>query len=103
MDSSDEERIWQVIDSIPRGRVASYGQVARLAALPGYARFVGRVLKQLPQGSNLPWHRVLRADGRIAFPAQSEDWRRQKRKLEDEDIVLLGDKVPMSRYAWLTD
>ena len=53
------EIIWQVVASIPYGTVATYGQVAQLAGLPGYARYVGATLKQLPKDTLLPWHRVI--------------------------------------------
>ena len=50
-------RIWETVELIPPGRVASYGQVAEEAGLPGRARLVGRVLSLLPEGSPVPWHR----------------------------------------------
>lgn len=70
-DSSDEaaprERILLAVAAIPEGRVATYGEVARAAGLPGRARLVGRVLRELPTGSRIPWHRVVAAGGRIAI------------------------------------
>jgi len=64
---STHERIRAVVARIPRGRVATYGQVARLAGLPGHARLVGYALSALPEGSTLPWHRVVNAKGRISM------------------------------------
>jgi len=61
------QRILAVVDSIPRGRVASYGQVAREAGLPRHARLVGRVLASLSPGSRIPWHRVLNSAGKISL------------------------------------
>ena len=58
-DISKAERIWQVVAQIPAGRVISYGDVAKRAGLPGYARFVGTTLGILPKDTRLPWHRVL--------------------------------------------
>jgi len=58
-------RILAVVDSIPRGRVASYGEVAREAGLPRHARLVGRILSELAPGTTLAWHRVVSSSGRI--------------------------------------
>lgn len=100
---SKREKIWQVVNQIPHGRVASYGTIARLAELPGYARYVGHVMKGLPAATKLPWHRVLRANGQIAFPPHSEAWKRQKELLENEGINLLKGRVSMRTYAWPGD
>jgi methylated-DNA-protein-cysteine methyltransferase-like protein len=64
--ASLHRRIHAVVGRIPRGRVATYGQVARLAGLPGHARLVGYALAALPEGSPLPWHRVVNAKGQIS-------------------------------------
>jgi len=60
------QRIYSVVSRIPRGRVATYGQVATLAGLPGRARSVGYALSALDDRSRLPWHRVVNAQGRIS-------------------------------------
>mgnify|MGYP000952838033 CR=1 FL=1 len=67
-----------VIAAIPHGTVISYGEVAERAGLPRRARLVARVLSQLPDDSGLPWHRVLRAGGCIAFAPDSADFARQR-------------------------
>ncbi len=59
-------RIYAVVSRIPRGRVATYGQVAALAGLPGHARLVGYALSALPDGSRVPWQRVVNAQGRVS-------------------------------------
>jgi methylated-DNA-protein-cysteine methyltransferase-like protein len=61
-----QQRIYSVVSRIPRGRVATYGQVATLAGLPGHARLVGYALSALGDGSRIPWHRVVNAEGRIS-------------------------------------
>jgi len=94
------ERIWQVVAMIPHGRVASYGQVSELAGLPRGARLVGRVLSRLPTGSRLPWHRVITASGRIAFPPRTQAHRRQAALLREEGIIVRAGKVSLSRYGW---
>jgi methylated-DNA-protein-cysteine methyltransferase related protein len=92
------QRVRAVIDGIPRGRVATYGQVAAEAHLPRRARLVARVLRELPAGSRLPWHRVLSAPGRIAaHPAA----RLQARKLRAEGVVVSATgRVDLARYGW---
>ena len=89
---SKAERIWQVVASIPRGRVASYGQIAELAGLPGYARFVGTTLGKLPRSTTLPWHRVVNASLQIA-PRTSQRMLEQKRRLRDEGVIFKGNRV----------
>ncbi len=59
-------RIYQVVRRIPRGRVATYGQIAELAGLPGHARQVGYALNALPAGTAVPWHRVINARGEVS-------------------------------------
>lgn len=66
-------QILTVVDLIPRGQVASYGQVARLAGLPQHARLVGYVLKQLDAGADLPWHRVINSQGKIGLGKLDDD------------------------------
>ena len=78
------ERIWQVVSSIPRGKVATYGQVARLAGLPGYARYVGYTMKTLPCDSKMPWFRVVNSKGQLSFPKHSVRYRVLQEKLESE-------------------
>ena len=95
---SKAERIWQVIASVPEGQVVSYGQVAQLAGLPGYARFVGSTLSKLPQGSTLPWHRVVNASLEIA-PRNSGRMREQKRRLRDEGVMFKGQRVAKA-FHW---
>lgn len=95
-----EQMIWQVVCAIPEGQVASYGQIARLAGLDGLARFVGRAMSQLPPGSDVPWHRVLKSDGRIAFPPDSERHLRQRECLESENVQVRQGRVAMKNYRW---
>ncbi len=98
--SSLKEEIWQWVASIPAGRVATYGQLARLAGLPNHARYVGTTLKNLPKGTTLPWFRVLKSNGELAFPAASPAWKKQKKLLEVEGILMQGMKVQLSVYQY---
>lgn len=96
----NHQRIWQVVASIPAGKVASYGQVAMLAGLPRGARLVGRVLSSLPRDSKLPWYRVIRADGKLAFPEGSDRYRRQRDRLAQDGVALLNAKVSRVLFQW---
>ncbi len=89
-----------VISRIPRGRVASYGQVAALAGLPGRARLVGRILSRLPAGSNIPWFRVVNARGQLSFATDSSAWRRQYEALREEQIEFRGRQINLALYRW---
>lgn len=83
----DSNRILAAVHAIPRGEVAAYGEIARRAGLPRRARLVARVLAQ-NSDSALPWHRVVRADGRIAFPPGSTGFDEQLRRLTEEGVVV---------------
>jgi len=96
----NDERIWQVVYNIPKSKVATYGQVAKLAELPGYARYVGYVMKKLPRGSKLPWYRVVNAKGRLSFEGSSHQYQRQKSLLEKEGIVFIDGRFPLAKYQW---
>ena len=84
--------ILQAVCAIPSGQVAGYGVVARRAGLPGRARLVARVLAE-SDVPGLPWHRVLRSDGRIAFPQDSALFKEQQRRLRAEGVVVQGGRV----------
>ena len=91
--------IVRVIAAIPRGRVASYGQVARLAGLPKNARMVGPALGAAG-GLKLPWHRVMNAQGRIALPPSSRGYREQSRLLREEGVIVTKGRVDLKRFGW---
>lgn len=93
-------RIQQVTRKIPTGSVANYGQIADLAGLPGRARMVGRALGADPDRLTLPWHRVLCADGRIAFPPDSESFQVQRERLRAEGVLVQGGRVNLRQYRW---
>lgn len=94
------ERVWQIVHSIPRGKVSSYGVVAKLAGLPRGARLIGRIMSQLPEGSKLPWHRVVNSRGQISFPAGSAAHREQFERLLDEGITFTRGKIDFKRFGW---
>ena len=86
-------RIWETVLQIPAGKVASYGQIADLAGLPGRARLVGKALGYAPKELAVPWYRVLRSDRSLAFPADSETALRQRELLQDEGVLLTNNRV----------
>ena len=94
------DRIYSVVRAIPRGRVATYGQVAQLAGLPGHARLVGYALAALDVDSDVPWHRVVNARGGISLSPGSHAARAQRALLEAEGVVLGAGSVPLDRYRW---
>lgn len=98
--SDAANRILAVVAAIPRGRVASYGQVAALAGLRGRARLAGTALRNAPADSRLPWHRVLRADGRIAFPAGSANGKEQGARLAREGVAVVRGRVDLASFGW---
>lgn len=100
---NNQEKIWQVIHGIPAGKVMSYGQVAKMADLPGYGRFVGFVLKTLPEGTKLPWFRVVNSQGRLSFPLDSRQYQTQKSRLEAEGIVFINGRLSLKQYGWQHD
>jgi methylated-DNA-protein-cysteine methyltransferase-like protein len=94
------ERIYETIRDIPRGCVASYGQIAEISGIPRGARQVGWALKHLPKGQDVPWHRVITAAGKIAFETGSARFEKQRKLLEKEDITVTAGRVDMRRYRW---
>lgn len=86
------DRILAAIRAVPRGSVAGYGHIAQRAGLPGRARLVARVLGQ-NDDPTLPWHRILRSDGRIAFPPGSPGFQEQARRLLEEGAALVNGRV----------
>jgi methylated-DNA-protein-cysteine methyltransferase-like protein len=102
MSGSDSyQRIWKQAALIPAGQVASYGQIARLAGLPRRAaRMVGRALGAAPQELELPWHRVVNAQGRIAIPEGTNRYKHQVALLQGEGIKVRNGQLNMVEYGW---
>jgi methylated-DNA-protein-cysteine methyltransferase-like protein len=95
------ERIYRVVDRIPAGRVATYGQVARLAGIPGHARQVGYALAALPDSRRVPWQRVINAKGEVSPRAEPGFEAVQRRLLEREGVVFdANGRVLLARFAW---
>jgi methylated-DNA-protein-cysteine methyltransferase related protein len=93
--------IYAVVRRIPRGRVATYGQVAAFAGRPGRARQVGYAMHALPEGSGVPWQRVINASGRISFHPDSMEHAVQRALLESEGVAFgPGGAVSLKRFGW---
>ncbi|OEF25665.1 MGMT family protein [Vibrio rumoiensis] len=92
-------QIFTVIHQIPKGKISTYGSIAKMAGYPGYARHVGKALGHLPEDSTLPWHRVVNSQGRISL--KGNDLTRQRGKLLNEGIEVseLG-RISLKRYLW---
>ena len=99
---SIHERIYAVVSRIPRGRVATYGQVARLAGIPGQARLVGYALSDLPEGSGVPWHRVVNARGLISPRRGGGPEAAIQRHLLKREKVFFDsrDSIRLNRFRW---
>lgn len=93
-------RIYEAVKRIPRGRVATYGQIAELAGLGGHARQVGYALHVLKDDS-VPWHRVVNAQGRITVRHEPGCDRWQRQLLEDEGVVFdAKGRIALERFRW---
>ncbi|MFK3797616.1 MULTISPECIES: MGMT family protein [unclassified Pseudomonas] len=92
--------LYLTMHQIPVGKVVSYGQLAELAGLGRAARFVGRTLSQLPDGSSLPWHRVIGAGGRLSLVAGTVSGEEQRARLRAEGVTIRNNRVDMERHGW---
>jgi len=92
--------IYTALKSVPAGRLVTYGQLADMAGLPGAARLVGTVMCQLPEGTDLPWHRVVNAHGKISMPEGSAGYREQVRRLTAEGIEVKQGKIRLKDYRF---
>lgn len=96
------QRIYAVVAQVPRGKVATYGQIARLADMPRHARLVGYALHALAVGNRLPWHRIVNAKGQISERGDGgAAAQAQRRRLEREGVVFSANNtISLSRYQW---
>lgn len=94
------ERVYAVVRRIPKGRVATYGQIAELAGLAGHARQVGYALHALPRGSTVPWHRVINSAGRLSLPPDRGGLDQRMRLLAEGIPVTEAGRVPLARLRW---
>lgn len=104
MPAATNELVWSIVKRIPRGKVATYGQIAVLAGIPRHARQAGHALAATPEGLAIPWHRVINAQGRISlrlkrWESGSDDL--QRIPLESEGVTFDDNgRVDLKRFRW---
>lgn len=94
------QQVYYWVNQIPAGKVTSYGAIAKLSGFPRHARHVSKALGAAPDRQNLPWHRVIGADGKIAFSPDSDHFAIQQAQLEKEGIKVVKGKVDLKRHGW---
>ncbi len=93
------ETIYKAVKKIPRGRVATYGDIAWSCGFREHARLVGYALHNLKSGSDVPWHRVINCKGLISLRKHTPGHERQRKLLEQEGIVFTNAKIDLARYG----
>lgn len=94
--------IYTIVTEIPFGRVATYGQIAEIVSQGLPARIVGYALHGLPEGTDVPWHRVINSQGKISFAeSRNEHDSLQQKILEEEGILFTQNgKINLKKYLW---
>lgn len=91
--------IWTTVKNIPRGKVCTYGDIAALSGFTGQARLVGYALHNLPPGTDVPWHRVVNAGGKLSVRGGAAV--DQRMLLEREGVLFKGNRLDLSRFRWV--
>lgn len=100
MQTTFRDKIYQLARQIPKGKVATYGQLAELAGSPGAARAVGMCMKTNPDAPRTPCHRVVAADGKLTGYSAKEGIKTKKEMLLEEGVKFAGDKVNLIASQW---
>lgn len=95
---SSWDPVYKLVKKIPRGRVTTYGALAKALRLRGGARAAGHAMAACPAGKSIPWHRVVGAGGRLLIREPHSSL--QQRLLETEGIIIDGKRVDMKKYEW---
>ena len=90
--------VYRLVKRVPRGRVVTYGQIARALRLRGGARTAGRAMAASPSGKGIPWHRVVGPGGRLLIPKPYASL--QRKMLESEGVSILEGRVDLKKYRW---
>ena len=94
-----KSQVLLILSEVPKGECIAYGELAKLAGFPGYARQVGYLMKSLPKDTKLPWHRVINAQRRISFAENTDAYIRQRNKLEQEGWTIVGNKLTVNEMT----
>jgi methylated-DNA-protein-cysteine methyltransferase-like protein len=92
------DRVYRLVKKIPRGRVTTYGELAKKLRLPGGARVAGYAMASCPSGAGIPWHRVVGAGGRLLISEPHASL--QRKMLASEGIDVEGRRIDMKLHAW---
>ncbi len=95
-----KKRVYELTRQIPKGKVATYGQLAELAGVPGGARAVGMCMRTNPDAPRTPCHRVVAADGSLTGYSAGEGLLTKMAMLKDEGVLFRGAKVDLARSQW---
>ena len=94
------EQVYFWVSQIPKGKVTSYGYIAKLAGFPRHARHVSKALGTAPNRHQLPWQRVIGANGKIAFNPDSDHYAIQQDLLQKEGVKIVNGKIDLNQYGW---
>lgn len=100
MHSMSNEDVYRMVARIPKGKVATYGQIARLIGYPRHSRHIGRALAQLTGAHQIPWQRVINAKGKISSRGMDGCDDFQRILLEEEGIIFINDTVSLKIFQW---
>jgi methylated-DNA-protein-cysteine methyltransferase-like protein len=92
------EIVYRVVKRIPRGRVTTYGEIARFTRIKGGARVVGYAMAATPRGRGIPWHRVVGAGGKLIIREPYGSL--QRKMLESEGVEIGGARISYKKYGW---
>lgn len=92
--------ILQTLASIPYGKVSTYGGIAARSGNQGKARYIGYILKNLPNSSEIPWHRVINSQGKISFEENSHQYKKQVEQLRNEGVEVINGKINLKQFLW---
>jgi len=99
-DITFRNKVYEITKEIPRGKVATYGQIARLSGKPNASRAVGQLMRNNPHAPIVPCHRVVGFDGRLTGYSDGNGVSTKKQMLLDEGVVFIGEKVDLLRFQW---